>query len=223
MSLPKLSKITVDSILNNLDGNLKEKLYQALHEELYGGVTKLRDPDYVIFRYRYTDRLRSSDAVRTIHSLIRKYAIEDESLHVLTLSWDSNIGHHYYTVYPNGSAEEHEYYPQCYSPDENITMETAFTEHPELKNVTEAIKAKVQQMKVRSQGSFFDKYTTDVCLVKIREEMSFSVIESFESVIRECEHCGGLGSGPYEVEEFEIMLNGQTKIVQFRNYDTESG
>lgn len=200
-----LTNLSIDTIISSLGADVKEQLFKALHMELRGGVTKLRDPDYVIFGYRYTYRLSLPGVIDRVYDQLGHYGVTKEDLQILTLSWyESDV-----TLMSYYRSEPHD---------------GTYVRHPELMEVTRAIRAYPNTNKSW-------KWCSDVCLVKIVDpsgSSSSALIQNFEEIINGIGHCGGLGGSPYELEEFEITTEfipgvKETKIVQYRGYDTESG
>lgn len=200
-----LTNLSIDTIINGLSADVKEKMFKRLHMELHGGVTRLRDPDYVIFRFRYTDRLLLPGVLNRIYNQLGNYGVTTDDLQILTLSCPS----------AGGTKSFHQRLNPHYR---------TYIQHPEAGEVLRAINA-------HPNTSSLWKWCSDVCLVKIVDPSGSSssvLIQNFEEIISGIGHCGGLGGPPYEIEEFEITTEfipgvKETKIVQYRGYDTESG
>jgi hypothetical protein len=210
-----LSAMSVTAVLKNLNPEIKENLYDALHEELHHGITKFHNPDYVLFRVRYTDRLRAPHRIRRIYNYLRREDVFSYDMQILTTSWEPGLD----------EREGGECYRPCHTSQPVLTEDEVLTEHLELNKVVDAIKAKMKKIEenpIHVDGLF--KYTSGICIVKILDILSAPTwITTFEQALTEEQHCGGLGAPPYEIEEFKIQVDGVFKIVQFREYDTESG
>jgi hypothetical protein len=195
-----LTLITTDKILEGTTRETRMLLYKALHKELHGGITTLRIPDYVIYSYRYTYRLTDESMIARIHKMIQEdYGIEDsnDEIQILTLStaYIDRIRNFYIPL------------------SEKITDASTAREHPQLTEVWEAINTAVgKKLNI-----------SDACLVGFPSGDGSFMLDIFESVINDINHCGGLGRPPYSVSEFEIQLGNSPKVVQYRAYDTESG